>query len=372
MERQTATARATASTGASSHIVELDSVTKMYDDVVAVDDVTLTVPEGEFLTLLGPSGCGKTTTLRMISGFERPTSGEVRIQGKDVGPLPPHRRDTAMVFQEYALFPHMSVEDNVGFGLKMRGQKRARRRHRVDEILELVGLPGLGDRYPSQLSGGQRQRVALARAIIMEPAVLLLDEPLGALDAQLRRDMQLELRHMHEQLNVTFVYVTHDQEEALTMSDRVVIMRGGMVEQQGRPGEVYDRPASTFVATFLGECNLLPGVVADRGSDITVVDVPSVGKVAGTAAPGHELAIGDEVYLAVRPEWVELSQDEAIPEGHEGRVVDQIFTGPSTRVILRLADQHEFAVRLAGRTSLSLDGLVNVAWTRDQAVVLPR
>ena len=237
--------------------VELTGVTKRFGDHAAVDDVDLQVRHGEFLSLLGPSGCGKTTTLRLIAGFERPDAGEIRIAGDDVASLPPYRRPVNTVFQSYALFPHLSVRDNVAYGLKQRGLGRRERELRAREMLELVHLSGVEDRKPRQLSGGQQQRVALARALVMNPKVLLLDEPLGALDLKVRKALQIELKRIQASVGITFVYVTHDQEEALAMSDRVAVMNDGQIEQLAPPQDVYDRPATDFVAEFIGDTNFV-------------------------------------------------------------------------------------------------------------------
>ncbi|MGH3136741.1 MAG: ABC transporter ATP-binding protein, partial [Gaiellaceae bacterium] len=242
---------------ASTPDVELVGVTKRYGAVAAVDAIDLEVHPGEFLSLLGPSGCGKTTTLRLIAGFERPDQGQVRIGGRDVSRVPPYKRDVNTVFQSYALFPHLSVLDNVGYGLKQRGLGKSERRARATEMLELVRLSGLGERKPRQLSGGQQQRVALARALVMHPRVLLLDEPLGALDLKVRKELQIELKRIQEEIGITFVYVTHDQEEALSMSDRVAVMKDGRIEQLAAPREIYDRPATHFVAEFIGDTNFI-------------------------------------------------------------------------------------------------------------------
>ena len=245
--------------------VRLEDVTKTYGpDVVAVDHITLDVVDGEFFSLLGPSGCGKTTTLRMIGGFEEPTSGRIELQGKDVTWLPPYQRSVNTVFQSYALFPHLSIADNIAFGLRRRKVAEPEVRARVAEMLELVELRGFEDRRPGKISGGQAQRVALARALINRPAVLLLDEPLGALDLRLRKQMQVELKRIQQEVGITFIYVTHDQEEALTMSDRIAVMNHGRYEQLGDPASLYERPATRFVAGFLGASNLLPGT--DRKS----------------------------------------------------------------------------------------------------------
>ena len=269
--------------------VELKGVTKRFDDLVAVDDLSLELSGGEFFTLLGPSGCGKTTTLRMIAGFERPDEGRIRLRGRDVTHLAPYARDVNTVFQDYALFPHMTVGENVGYGLKVKRVPRAERAARVEEVLRMVRLDGFGRRKPVQLSGGQRQRVALARAIVNRPQVLLLDEPLGALDLKLRQEMQVFLKALQADLGITFLYVTHDQEEALTMSDRLAVFNAGRIEQVGTPSEVYERPSTEFVAGFVGVSNILERdgrrisvrperiLFADRGESATVADVTFVG-----------------------------------------------------------------------------------------------
>ena len=263
--------------------VGLQKLTKAFDDVVAVDAIDLRMPPGEFFTLLGPSGCGKTTTLRMIAGFERPTSGQIMLDGEDVAGVPPHRRNVNTVFQSYALFPHLDVAANVAFGLKYKRLGKEEQRRKVAEVLELVQLHGLERRKPSQLSGGQQQRVALARALVLTPRVLLLDEPLGALDARLRKSLQVELKAIQADVGVTFVFVTHDQEEALTMSDRVAVMNNGRVEQAGSPREVYEEPTTSFVADFLGVSNLLDAEASPDGE-------------------GCNLRIGERSFLARRGE----------------------------------------------------------------------
>jgi len=251
--------------------VVLDSVSKVFDNISAMDNVSLKVKKGTFLTLLGPSGCGKTTTLRVIGGFESPTSGRIFLRDRDVTDVPPYKRDTNIVFQDFALFPHMNVFSNIAFGLKMRGSAKRQIRKRVQEVLDMVGLPDITYRKPNQLSGGQRQRVALCRSLIMEPAVLLLDEPLGALDAIIRKQMQTELKNLQMKLNRTFISVTHDQEEAMTMSDEIAIMNQGCIEQVGTPLSIYEKPASKFVATFLGECNLIDVEIVESNPNRVVV-----------------------------------------------------------------------------------------------------
>jgi spermidine/putrescine transport system ATP-binding protein len=316
--------------------VELRSVTKRFDQLTAVDDLNLELAQGEFFTLLGPSGCGKTTTLRMVAGFERPTSGEIRIEDEDVAQLPPHRRPTNTVFQSYALFPHLSVEDNVGFGLKRKKVDRADIRQRVAAELERVGLASEGKRRPSMLSGGMQQRVALARALVNLPKVLLLDEPLGALDLKLRKELQVELKRIQRDVGITFVYVTHDQEEALTMSDRIAVMNHGRVEQVAVPEEVYARPASTFVAGFIGVSNLMPATVT--GNHEVKLDQ---GQTISTPTDGF--SPGDRCHAVVRPEKLQVELGE---NGHggsgqprvEGIVASSLYLGTATQIAVDLGE----------------------------------
>jgi spermidine/putrescine transport system ATP-binding protein len=311
---------------ATDYDIRLIGLTKRFDDVVAVDDISLDIDRGHFFALLGPSGCGKTTTLRMIGGFEEPTEGRIELGGVDVAPLPPYKRDVNTVFQSYALFPHLSIFENVAFGLRRRGVKGGALRTRVVEALELVGLAGLERRKPRQLSGGQQQRIALARALVNRPRVLLLDEPLGALDLKLRKEMQLELKRIQNEVGITFVHVTHDQEEAMTMADRIVIMNGGHIEQLGAPSELYENPRTAFVAGFLGVSNLLEGtaVSADRVklSDGTEVQCPREALVgrAGT------------VQIGVRPEKLRIGGGEG--NSLSGTVTESAYIGVSTQYIL--------------------------------------
>ncbi len=287
--------------------VELRDVTKRFGDSVAVNDLTLQIRDGEFFSLIGPSGCGKTTTLRMIAGFEQPTEGEIFIGGEHVEGIPAHRRPVNTVFQNYALFPHMSVAQNVAFGLEMQKLPAADIKQRVAEALELVRLPQMAERKPRQLSGGQQQRVALARALVNRPQVLLLDEPLGALDLKLRRAMQIELKHIQTEVGITFIYVTHDQEEAMTMSDRIGIMNEGVLQQVGSPNEVYERPNNRFVADFIGETNFLPATVTRLETEEDYPMVALQGGVRVLAAnEGHDLRLGQEVTLTIRPERINL------------------------------------------------------------------
>ena len=306
--------------------VELQNVSKRFGDVAAVESVTLGIRRGEFLTLLGPSGCGKTTLLRMIAGFETPDTGHVTLGGRDVTDVPPFRRDVTTVFQQYALFPHMNVFNNVAFGLERKRVARGDIKKRVKAALEMVRLTGLDGRQPSELSGGQQQRVALARALVLEPRVLLLDEPLAALDLKLRKQMQLELKGLQRRLGISFVYVTHDQEEALTMSDRVVVMNAGHIEQIGRAEEIYERPLTEFVAGFIGASNIIEGTVEevrDRDSIIRLGDVK-------VAVQGNGVSPGQRVRVMVRPEKIRLSQDSS-KESLKGTIEAAVYLGESTR-----------------------------------------
>jgi spermidine/putrescine transport system ATP-binding protein len=316
--------------------VELVSVTKRFADVVAVRDLSLTLAPGEFFTLLGPSGCGKTTTLRIVAGFEEPTAGRVLIEGEDVGPLPPHRRPTNTVFQSYALFPHLSVRDNVAFGLRRKKVPRDEIDARVTEELERVGLARELDRRPNQLSGGQQQRVALARALVNYPKVLLLDEPLGALDLKLRKGLQIELKRIQRDVGITFLYVTHDQEEALTMSDRIAVMNEGRIEQLGSAEDVYERPSTTFVAGFIGVSNLMPGVVSSRSGTRGSVRLDAGVEVE---VPVNGLSQGERCHAVVRPEKLRIVPADGPTDvpAVDGVVESSVFLGTSTQIVVRLA-----------------------------------
>ncbi len=325
--------------------VQLVNVTKRFSEVTAVDNMTLQIKNGEFFSLLGPSGCGKTTTLRMIAGFETPTAGQIYIQGQLMGLTPPFQRHVNTVFQNYALFPHMRVFENIAFGLQMRkvpGDEIARR---VEEALALVRLPGLGGRKPSQLSGGQQQRVALARALINRPGVLLLDEPLGALDLKLRKEMQLELKTLQHQVGITFIYVTHDQEEALTMSDRIAVMSKGLVLQVGTPTEIYERPTCRFVADFIGESNFLSGEIKGIDEDTLTVLVDRVLPVK--VERRQPLRQGETVTVAIRPEKIRLYGQPLTEAANvfPGLIESVVYTGTDTQYIVRLASHSRLKVR---------------------------
>jgi spermidine/putrescine ABC transporter ATP-binding subunit len=312
--------------------VVLSGVEKHFGSVGAVCGVSLDIRSGEFLTLLGPSGSGKTTTLMMIAGFETPNAGDVAIDGRSVLALPPHRRNIGMVFQNYALFPHLTVAENVGFPLKQRGVDRKTRARLVAESLERVHLPGYERRYPRQLSGGQQQRVALARAIVFRPRLLLMDEPLGALDKQLRENLQLEMRRLHADLGITFIHVTHDQQEALTMSDRVAVMNQGVIAQVGTPEDLYDRPRDRFVACFIGESNLLPATVRRTERDLVVLDC---GGTTVRAAAQSTWPAGDTVTVAVRPERVRFADQMDNPAENRMSVTigEWVFAGDCHRYL---------------------------------------
>ena len=318
--------------------VALESVTKRFGGLAAVDDLSFEIRPGEFFTLLGPSGCGKTTTLRVVAGFEQATEGRVLIDGDDVARLPAHKRPTNTVFQSYALFPHLSVADNVAFGLKRKRIEKAEIGRRVDAELERVGLGSEANRRPNQLSGGQQQRVALARALVNLPKVLLLDEPLGALDLKLRKGLQVELKRIQRDVGITFVYVTHDQEEALTMSDRIAVMNRGRIEQVDAPVEVYERPATTFVAGFIGVSNLMPGTVRKSGGN-GEIELDSRVSVRA-AVPG--LAVGERCYAVVRPEKLDIAPSAGAPptdQPHvEGVVESTLYLGTATQMQVRLPD----------------------------------
>lgn len=336
-----------------SSAVELIHVVKRFGELIAVKDTSLNIGAGEFFSLLGPSGCGKTTTLRMIAGFEHPTSGAIRLFGEDIQDRPAHRRNLNMVFQNYALFPHLSVFDNVAFGLEVKRTPRPEIQRRVREALEMVRLPGLERRKPGQLSGGQQQRVALARALVNHPAVLLLDEPLGALDQKLRKDMQLELKRLQREVGITFIYVTHDQEEALTMSDRIAVMNHGHVLQIDSPSFIYERPATRFVADFIGTTNFLEGRILSASDTLAVVEVEGLGQLRANCQPG--ITPNQQVTLAVRPERIGLTDSFSPGDENQfqGTIEEVIFVGNDTQYFVRLANGSRLMVREQNRVPLT-------------------
>ncbi len=318
--------------------IALERVSKAFGRVVAVDDISITIPGGSFFSLLGPSGCGKTTTLRMIAGFETPDTGRMLLQGLDVTYVPPSKRNVNMVFQNYGLFPHMTVGENVAFGPKIKKWSRDETRERVAEVIRTVQLEGMEDRRPGQLSGGQQQRVALARALVNRPAALLLDEPLGALDLKLRKEMQLELKSLQQRTGTTFIYVTHDQEEAMTMSDRIAVMKGGVVEQLATPRELYQRPASAFVAGFIGTSNLITLRIDRIDAGCFVMDLGD-GERIMAVDPGVGTSESEQT-ITVRPEWIKLAA-AASPTGERAThvsatVVDVVYLGSVTQLIVEL------------------------------------
>ena len=314
--------------------VEVVDLVKEFNEVTAVDGINLQMPAGEFFSMLGPSGCGKTTTLRMIAGFEQPTSGQILLDGQNMALTPPHKRNVNMVFQHYALFPHLNVFDNIAFGLRRNKQPKAEIRRRVAESLELVQLTGLEKRKPGQMSGGQQQRVALARALVLQPSVLLLDEPLGALDAKLRKALQIELKELQQQVGITFIYVTHDQEEALTMSDRIAVMNAGRVEQVGPPQDLYEEPTTTFVADFLGVSNLMTVDAQGESSGRCKV---ALGEFELYASNGDVSTVG-ETRMVIRPERVRLEAHESTGENRiPGMVERVVYLGNGNQIIVGLA-----------------------------------
>lgn len=337
-------------------VIRLDAVRKQFGSFTAVERADLSIRRGEFFAMLGPSGCGKTTTLKMIAGFEQPSSGRVLLENVDVSRVPPYQRNVNTVFQQYALFPHMTVAENVAFGPRSQRLSRATYLPRVREMLEVVRLSEFADRKPRQLSGGQQQRVALARALVNYPSALLLDEPLAALDLKLREAMQFELKRIQREVGITFVFVTHDQGEALTMSDRIAVMSQGIVEQVGTPEEIYHEPASLFVAGFIGSANLLPGRITEHSKDHSVVELLAGPKV--TARGPHLLSLGEQVSVMLRPERLNLlplaeaAQVLAEGRGLEGTVSDLVFQGATARLLLQLSDGTRVVTNVATDTDL--------------------
>ena len=348
-------------------VVKLDNITKSFEDGEILKPINLDVYEGEFLTFLGPSGCGKTTTLRIIAGFETPTSGKVLLDGQDVTELPPYKRNVNTVFQNYALYPHMNIFDNVAFGLVEKKTDKKVIAEKVNQMLEMVQLGKMGSRKPSQLSGGQKQRVAIARALANDPKVLLLDEPLGALDMKLRKRMQLELKALQKSLGITFIYVTHDQEEALTMSDRIVVMNKGKFEQIGTAREIYEHPKTKFVADFIGESNIFEAGVVENEDGI----VKLVMENGHVQANGKDFIKDEIVYICIRPENVHISTTPAENFTLKGYVTDQIFVGNAVKTVVSLPNGDQVKVNMHPLAKpIEIGTLVNVFWDEDKAVVM--
>ena len=359
--------------------LQFDDVTRTFGDVHAVDHVTLAVRQGEVFGLLGPSGCGKTTLLRLAAGFDQPTSGRILLNGRDITALPPNKRPVNTVFQNYALFPHLSVSENIAFGLRVAGRPRAEIKTEVSRMLELVQLEAHADKKPSQISGGQKQRVAIARALINKPAVLLLDEPLAALDLKLRQRMLIELNKIHDEVGTTFVFVTHDQGEAMSLSNRIAVMNHGRVEQLGTPHEIYSAPRTSFVASFIGDTNFIPGKIADAKSG-GLVGIVAAGFPAFDALPQKLFPAGSNVLISLRPEKISLSVGR--PAETEGIVLAQctveevIYLGSESRYALRAGNERIWAARLHDRNHDS-DGIkkgqgVWIQFSPDDALVLER
>jgi spermidine/putrescine transport system ATP-binding protein len=358
------------------NVIVLDGVRKQFGSFVAVHEADLSIARGEFFAMLGPSGCGKTTTLKMIAGFEQPTRGRVVLEGEDVSRVPPHRRNVNTVFQQYALFPHMTVAENVAFGPRSKKLGRAQCASRVAEMLGVVRLAEFAERKPAQLSGGQQQRVALARALVNYPSALLLDEPLAALDLKLREAMQLELKRIQREVGITFVFVTHDQGEALTMSDRIAVMSDGVIEQIGTPEEIYLHPSTLFVAGFIGSANLLPGTVTGHDGDDAVVDLAAGSTVRATAPNGS--TVGAQVSLMLRPERLQVSADDGADSADgrrlAGKVSQVIFQGAAVRLAVVLGDGTEVVTLIDPDDDLPFlrpGDPVGVSWRPEAGFLLP-
>jgi spermidine/putrescine transport system ATP-binding protein len=357
--------------------VELKNVTKRFGDVTAADNVSLEIKRGEFFSLLGPSGCGKTTTLRLVAGFEHPTEGEILINNVNVSNKRPYERNVNTVFQSYALFPHLTVAGNIRFGLERKKKPKDQMSKLVEEALDLVQLNEMGDRYPRQLSGGQQQRVALARALVLRPEVLLLDEPLGALDLKLRKAMQIELKSLQEKIGITFIYVTHDQEEALTMSDRIAVMASGRLAQVGTPEEIYERPRTRFVADFIGESNCFSGIITAAGED--TVALKTEGDLTVSLPPDQGLSVGQQVQFSVRPEKFRVDPENTTTDWENqfvGEIVNKIYLGDSSHYVIALSPEDKITVFLKKertgqqQISYSVGDRVLVSWHRDDSVIL--
>lgn len=355
-------------------LIELKGITKKFEESegAVVENLDLNIRKGEFLTLLGPSGCGKTTTLRMIAGFEKPTSGRIVIDDEDITDILPHERCVNTVFQNYALFPHMNIFDNIAFGLKMKKVNKEEIKIRVTNMLKMIQLEGFESRMPNQLSGGQMQRVAIARAVINNPKVLLLDEPLGALDFKLRKAMQLELKQLQKSLGITFIFVTHDQEEALTMSDRIAVMKSGIIEQIGTPEDIYERPESEFVAGFIGETNIFNGMIESCDRNHIFIRLKDIKELIKAKNSGFKN--GEAVSAALRPERIKIKQ--CLDEGEigiQGIIKDRIYTGTYFKTIVELINGKLFTVNEPAGEELRLENAsapVYVTWNADKLVVM--
>ena len=360
-------------------IIDVRNVTKEFGPVKAVDDVSLRIGRGEFFSLLGPSGCGKTTLLRMLAGFEYPTAGEIVIGGEDMSAVPPNLRPTKMVFQSYAIFPHLNVGQNIAYGLRKLRHSKEESMRRVDEMLDMIKLPGFAERRSDQLSGGQRQRIALARALVCEPSVLLLDEPLGALDKKLREEMQIELRELQERLKITFVFVTHDQEEALALSDRIAVMFKGKVLQVADPHGLYERPSSADVAAFIGNMNFAEGQVKGRDGEKLVIEAKGLGTLRARPVPNTDLGPGSRVLIAIRPEKLALSSARNganTSAGIPGKVAATAYLGDRSHYFVKVDGLDRPIAVAAQNVDSSIEGWLNagepvrVTWRDDGVVVL--
>lgn len=361
-------------TAGTDTFVEFDRVQKSYDgETLVVKELNLTIAKGEFLTMLGPSGSGKTTCLMMLAGFETATSGDIRLAGRPINQVPPHKRGIGMVFQNYALFPHMTVGENLSFPLEVRGLARAEREVKIARALDMVQMGAFISRRPSQLSGGQQQRIALARALVFDPALVLMDEPLGALDKQLREHMQFEIKHLHESLGITVVYVTHDQGEALTMSDRIAVFNDGRIQQLAPPSDLYERPENSFVASFIGENNKLQGTIKELSGDKALVRLPTGELIDATAVNVKEK--GARTLVSIRPERVEFKPEMMPPGAHtlDAEVVEVIYMGDILRTVLKVAGSDDFVMKMRntlGQTRLAPGQKIKVGWHPQDARAL--
>jgi len=355
-----------------NEFVKFDKVDKSYDGkVLVVKDLNLDIAEGEFVTMLGPSGSGKTTCLMMLAGFETPTNGEIYLDGNPISNIPPHKRGIGMVFQNYALFPHMTVHENLAFPLKVRKFSKVDADNKVEKALSMVSLSGFGSRMPAQLSGGQQQRVAVARALVFDPAVVLMDEPLGALDKNLRESMQYEIKHIHESIGVTVVYVTHDQSEALTMSNRIAVFNDGKVQQLSSPDKLYEEPVNSFVAEFIGENNTFQGEVSDISNDRCKIKLDSGNEIL--AKPIRVKSKGEKSIVSLRPERAIIDPDEKMDNKFEGKIEEVIYHGDHTRVRLDLLGNKEFILKVpnsSARMDIKLGNDIKVGWNSFDARAL--